>query len=77
MKKILIILIPIIILIGIISFIKLKPYTIKDRERLMSIYLEEKNPNLIDYIRLDMNKDYKFTLYDIVLVQQKINERNK
>ncbi len=77
MKKILIILIPIIILIGIISFIKLKPYTIKDRERLMSIYLEEKKANIFDYMRLDMDKDHTFTLYDVVLVQQKINERRK
>lgn len=77
MKKILIILIPIIILIGVVSFIKFKPYTIKDRERLMKIYLEETKPNVIDYIRLDMDKDHTFTLYDVVLVQKKINERRK
>ena len=77
MKKLLIVLIPVIILLGIVGYIKLKPYTIKDRERLMNIYLEEKKANIFDYMRLDMDKDHTFTLYDVVLVQKKINERRK
>lgn len=77
MKKLWILLIPVITLLGIVGYIKLRPYTTRDRDRLMSIYLEEKKANVFDYMRLDMNKDHTFSLYDVVLVQQKINERRK
>ena len=73
MKKILIIIAIVLIAITIwVIRIKTKPYTEKDTQRVLDIYLEKTKPNLEDFIRLDMNHDLKFTLSDAVAIQKKV-----
>ena len=73
MKKVLIVLIIILIAITIwVVRVKTKPYTEKDTQRVLDIYLGKKKVNLKDFIRLDMNHDLKFKLNDAVAVQKKV-----
>ena len=69
-----------IIMIAFSVFIvgcRTRKYTNKDEERIINILLEKTKANLVDYIRLDMNHDLKITLYDLILVQEKIIEEGK
>ena len=38
---------------------------------------QEKKTRLYDMVRLDLNNDGEITLYDMLLVQKKINKRGK
>lgn len=78
MKKLLIILVIIIALFIIwVVRIKTKPYTQKDIQRIIDLIIEIKKPTIEDYIRLDINHDLKFTLYDAMAVQKKILNKNE
>ena len=73
MKKILIIVAIVLIAITIwVVRIKTKPYTEKDTQKALDIYLEKTKPTLKDYIRLDMNHDFKIKLNDAIAIQQKV-----
>ncbi|MBR4486274.1 hypothetical protein IKS57_02775 [bacterium] len=64
-NKIMLVIMTILLAIAIaLTIIKVKPYTIKDRDRALDIYLENKKPNIIDYMRLDDELDT--TLYDLI-----------
>ena len=69
-----------IVLCGISTVVvvcRVRKYTSKDTNRIINILLEKNKANLVDYIRLDMNHDFKITLYDLVLIQEKIIEEEK
>ena len=73
MKKVLIIISIILIAITIwVVRIKTRPYTEKDTQRALDIYLGKKKANIEDFIRLDMNHDFKIKLNDAVAIQKKV-----
>lgn len=73
MKKILLIIIALLTITATtLTIIKVRDYTQKDVDRVLDIYLENKKANIIDYIRLDLNHDYKISLVDVMLVNKKV-----
>lgn len=75
MKKVIIsLLIVLVLIVGtfLITY-KLIPYTQKDVDRVVKIYLKKVDATPLDYFRLDMNKDNKITLLDGAMIVKKIN----
>ena len=75
MKKIIFIIVCILILLLLfLTIYKLIPYTQKDLNRILDIYLEKTKPNMLDYYRLDMDKDGVIDVYDGALAFKKVGE---
>lgn len=75
MKKVILIIFMIILIVGIA--IITRPYTKKDVQRVLDIVLGKKQSNILDYARLDINKDNEIDLYDGILILNKIGENNE
>ena len=71
-KILLAIMIALIIIAMTLLAIKERKYTQKDVDRALNIYLENKKANVIDYIRLDMDHNYKIDLTDVMIVNKKV-----
>lgn len=65
-----------IILITTITMLTLinAPYTQKDADRVVDIYLGKTKANIIDKIRLDMDNNHRITLYDSYKIVESVNE---
>ena len=65
-----------IVLITIITILTLinAPYTQKDADRVVDIYLGKTKVNIIDKIRLDMDNNHKITLYDSYKIVESVNK---
>ena len=61
-----------IVLITLLVLIS-KPYTQKDADRVVDIYLGKTKANIIDKIRLDMDNNHKITLYDSYKIIESVN----
>ena len=62
-----------IVLITLLVLIS-KPYTQKDADRVVDIYLGKTKANIIDKIRLDMDNNHKITLYDSYKIVESVNK---
>lgn len=71
-KKLNLVLIITNVILILFIIIVYKPYTQKDYDKVVDIYLEKVKPSMIDYFRLDMDNNNKITLYDSYKIIQKI-----
>ena len=73
-EKLLVMIITLIIMAIVLLVIKERKYTQKDVDRVLDIYLENKKANIIDYMRLDMDHNYKIDLVDVMMVNNEVNK---